>query len=241
MITKVVKAGDKIDLVKSGTTVNNEEEKKVYRSQVYDVIDEEQLKIAMPQEKGRLLLLELEAVYYLQFYTEGGLYECKGKVVDRYKTDNIYVVVVDIVSAMKKIQRREFYRLNCLLDGQIHILDEEELMAGDIMRILEIHERKKAVYEKAVIVDISGGGARIATDCPVEEDSYITLKFRVNFKNHFQDYELLAHVVTRRKMENRKKDYELRVEFEQIENNVRESLIKYIFEEERKKRKSEKS
>lgn len=241
MITKVIKAGDKIDLVKTNTTVNNEEGNKVYRSQVYDVIGEEQLKIAMPQEKGRLLLLELEAVYWLQFYAESGLYECKGKVVDRYKTDNIYVVVVDIVSAMKKIQRREFYRLNCLLDGQIHILDEEELMAGDIKRILGMHQMKIVPYEKAVIVDISGGGARIATDCPVEEDSYITLKFQVNFKEHFQEYELLAHVVTKRKMENRKKDYELRVEFEQIENNVRESLIKYIFEEERKKRKSEKS
>lgn len=241
MITKVIKAGDKIDLVKSNTTVNNEEEKRIYRSQVYDVIGEEQIKIAMPQEKGRLLLLELEAVYRLQFYTENGLYECKGKVVDRYKTDNIYVVVVDIISAMKKIQRREFYRLNCLLDGQIHILDEEELMLGELKRILATHEVKKAVYEKAIVVDISGGGARIATDCFVEEDSYITLKFQVDFKNNFRDYELLAHVVTTRKMENRKKNYELRVEFEQIENNVRESLIKYIFEEERKKRKSEKS
>ncbi len=241
MVTKVIRAGDKIDLVKSNSVLTEQEEKRVYKSQVYDVIGEEQLKIAMPQEKGRLLLLELEAVYRLQFYTENGLYECKGKVVDRYKTDNIYVVVVDIISALKKIQRREFYRLNCLLDGQIHILDDEELMAGDIKRILRMHELNEATYEKAVIVDISGGGARIATDCQVEEDSYITLKFQVNFKNNFQEYELLAHVVTAKKLENKKKAYELRIEFEQIENNVRESLIKYIFEQERKKRKSEKS
>lgn len=241
MVTKVIRAGDKIDLVKSNSVLTEQEEKKVYKSQVYDVIGEEQLKIAMPQEKGRLLLLELEAVYRLQFYTENGLYECKGKVVDRYKTDNIYVVVVDIISALKKIQRREFYRLNCLLDGQIHILDDEELMAGDIKRILRMHELNETTYEKAVIVDISGGGARIATDCQVEEDSYITLKFQVNFKNNFQEYELLAHVVTAKKLENKKKAYELRIEFEQIENNVRESLIKYIFEQERKKRKSEKS
>lgn len=241
MVKKVIRVGDKIDLVKSNTAVNNQEEKKVYKSQVYDVIGEEQMKIAMPQEKGRLLLLELEAVYRLQFYTESGLYECKGKVVDRYKTDNVYVVVVDIISALKKIQRREFYRLNCLLDGQIHILDDEELMTGDINQILRMHELKSSVYEEAVIVDISGGGARIATDYPVEEDSYITLKFQVNLKNSVQKYELLAHVVTSRKLENKKKGYELRIEFEQIENNVRESLIKYIFEEERKKRKSEKS
>lgn len=241
MVTKVIRVGDKIDLVESNTAVNNKEEKKVYRSQVYDVVGEEQLKIAMPQEKGKLLLLHLEAVYRLQFYTETGLYECKGKVIDRYKTDNVYVVVVDIISALKKIQRREFYRLNCLLDGQIHSLDEEELMAGDLKRILRMHESNWPVYEDAVIVDISGGGARIATNYQVEEDSYIILKFQVNFKEDFREYRLLAHVVMVKKLENKKKDYELRIEFEQIDNNVRESLIKYIFEEERKKRKSEKS
>lgn len=240
MVAKVIKVGDKIDLVESNTTDNNEE-RKVYRSQVYDVVGEEQLKIAMPQEKGKLLILHLEAVYRLRFYTETGVYECKGKVTDRYKTDNVYVVVVDIISAMKKIQRREFYRFNCLLDGQIHSLEEEELMAGDLKRILRMHESKCPAYEEAVIVDISGGGARIATDYKVDENSYIILKFQVNFKEDFQEYKLLAHVVTVKKLDNKKKDYELRIEFEQIENNVRESLIKYIFEEERKKRKSEKS
>lgn len=241
MVTKVIRVGDKIDLVKSNVAVDNEEEKRVYKSQVYDIVGEEQLKIAMPQEKGKLLLLHLEAVYCLQFYTENGLYECQGKVIDRYKTDNVYVAVIDLISALKKIQRREFYRLNCLLDGQIHILNEEELMAGDLKRILRMHELQKTVYETAVIVDISGGGARIVTDCKAQEDSYITLKFEVNFKSGCQQYELLAHVVTVRKLENRNKNYELRIEFEQIENNVRESLIKYIFQEERKKRKSEKS
>lgn len=241
MVTKVIQVGDKIDVVESNATVDSQEEKKVYKSQVYDVVDEEQLKIAMPQEKGKLLLLHLETVYRFQFYTETGLYECKGKVIDRYKTDNVYVVVVELISALKKIQRREFYRLNCLLDGQIHKLDEEELMAGDLKRILRMQEVNIPVYEKAVIVDISGGGARIATDYQVEEGSYIILKFQVNFKDDFQEYRLLSHVVTVKKLENKKKDYELRIEFEQIDNNVRESLIKYIFEEERKKRKSEKS
>ena len=41
MVTKVIRVGDKIDLVESNTTVNNEEERKVYRSQGYDVVGEE--------------------------------------------------------------------------------------------------------------------------------------------------------------------------------------------------------
>lgn len=241
MITKVIQVGDKIDLIKKDATGNEEEERKVYKSQVYDIAGEEQLKITMPQEKGKLLLLSIDTVYRLQFYTQGGIYECNAKVVDRYKTDNIYLVVVEIISALKKVQRREFYRLNCLLETKIHILDDEELAIGDLKRILLRHDYNEPSYELGTIVDISGGGARIVTDSEIEEGAYVILKFQVELKEFIQEYELLAHVVTRKLLENRKKKYELRVEFEQIENKVRESLIRYIFEEERKKRKSEKS
>ncbi|MBQ4531530.1 MAG: flagellar brake protein [Lachnospiraceae bacterium] len=241
MITKVIQVGDKIDLIKKDATENETEERKVYKSQVYDISGEEQLKITMPQEKGKLLLLSIDTVYRLQFYTQGGIYECSAKVVDRYKTDNIYLVVVEIISALKKVQRREFYRLNCLLESKIHVLDDEELAIGDLKRILLKHDYAKPSYELGTIVDISGGGARIVTDSEIEEGAYVILKFQVELKEYIQEYELLAHVVTKKILENRKKKYELRVEYEQIENKIRESLIRYIFEEERKKRKSEKS
>lgn len=238
MVTNVIRVGDKIDLIQ--TNVAEGDGNRVYKSQIYDVVGEEQLKIAMPQEKGKLLLLHLESVYRMQFMTETGLYECKGKVVDRYKTNNVYVLVMDIVSALKKIQRREFYRLNCLLDSGIHILTDEELMLGDLNKILASQNAASAQYEEGVIVDISGGGARMMTDCDVVENTYILLRFQIEFKDKAIDYDLLARTVTRRNLVDRKKQYELRVEFEQLSNNVRESLIKYIFEEERKKRKVEK-
>ena len=69
---------------------------------------------------------------------------------------------------------------------------------------------------------------------------YILIKFQNDFKDNTVNYDLLARTVTRRSLLNRKKRYELRVEFEQLSNHLRESLIKYIFEEERKKRKIEK-
>ncbi len=238
MVTNVIRVGDKIDLIQ--TNVAEGDDNRVYKSQVYDVVGEEQLKIAMPQEKGKLLLLHLESVYRMQFVSETGLYECKGKVVDRYKTDNVYVVVMDIVSALKKIQRREFYRLNCLLESGIHILTDEELMMGDLNRIISSHKLEPIKYEEGIIVDISGGGARMVTDYDVPESTYILLKFQIDFKDKIIDYDMLARTVTRRNLVNRKKQYELRVEFEQLSNSVRESLIKYIFEEERKKRKIEK-
>lgn len=239
MVTNVIQIGDKVDLVPVSSS-HGEDGKKVYKSQVYDVLGEEQLKLAMPQEKGRLLLLHLDSIYRLQFYTSGGLYECKAKVTDRYKTDNVYVVVVDIISALKKIQRREFYRLNCLLDVKMHILEEEEMEAGDIQQILRKLDYSHPVYAEGTMVDISGGGVRLVTDSEVEEGAYVVLKFTTEIKSGNQEYELLGRIVTRRSLENRKRRYELRVEFEKIDNRVRESLIKYIFEEERKKRKLEK-
>ena len=58
MVTNVIRVGDKIDLIQ--TNVAEGDGNRVYKSQIYDVVGEEQLKIAMPQEKGKLLLLHLK-------------------------------------------------------------------------------------------------------------------------------------------------------------------------------------
>ena len=70
----------------------------------------------MPMEQGKVILLPVDGEYNLCFYTQSGLYQCLARVIDRYKSDNIFVLVMELTTDIRKYQRREYYRLNCVLD-----------------------------------------------------------------------------------------------------------------------------
>ena len=83
MISKYITVGDRIDIesVKRGEAGSTE--KKIYRSQVFDIESEDRIKGAMPMEQGRVILLPVDEEFNLCFYTPSGLFQCLGRVADR--------------------------------------------------------------------------------------------------------------------------------------------------------------
>ena len=110
MLSKYVKLGDKLELetIDNSKGRNDLSEKKNYRSQVYDIVSEDQIKIAMPMEQGKVILLPVDGEYNICFYTQTGLYQCLARVIDRYKSDNIFVLVMELTTDIRKSQRREY-------------------------------------------------------------------------------------------------------------------------------------
>ena len=111
MLSKYVIPGNKVEVQSAGRVkfADEEEQKKVYQTTVYDIVSEEQLELYMPMEKSKLILLPVGAEYDLYFYTPAGLYQCFAKVVDRYKTDNKYILLFELSSNLRKFQRRRRY------------------------------------------------------------------------------------------------------------------------------------
>lgn len=239
MLSQYVIPGNRVELqlVERVKYVEEIERKKIYQSSVYDVISEDRLEIYMPLEKTKLVLLPVDAEYDLYFYTNGGLYQCFARVVDRYKTDNKYIVLMELTSNLRKFQRREYYRLSCALEMDTRKLEKEEIKA--------LEQKEKYLVsglplKRSIIVDISGGGIRFVGDYAYEPDSLICCKYHLLVNGRNKEYTLIARIIAVRELEDRSGLYEHRAQYIDINTLDREEIIRFIFEEERKHRKKEK-
>ncbi len=234
MISKYVELGDKLELVlvESIPGKNKELNKRVYSSKINDIISEDRLEILMPLEKTKLVLLPVDAEYDMSIYSKNGLYQCFVRVVDRYKSDNMYLLVVELTSNLRRNQRREYYRFSCALEMCSRTLETEEIES------IEKDEMFNLVpglpLKRSVIVDISGGGLRFISEQKYEEGSLIYCSYHLLINGTRKLYELISKVLEVKPVENRKGVFEHRVQYINISEGVREQIIRYIFQEERK-------
>lgn len=229
MLSNFVVPGQKLEL--RATNEKNEAKDKVYVSRVFEVLSDDRLEVAMPMEKTRLILLPVEGEYEVFFYTQNGLYECICRIIDRYKSNNVYILALELVSNLRKYQRREYYRFSCALNMSARVLEEEEIAALD--------ERKNYLVpglplKRSIIVDISGGGLRFVADHKYEEGSLIYCKYNLTVKNDIKEYNLVGKILSVGELEQQPGTFEHRVQYMNINPAEREEIIRYIFEEERK-------
>ena len=238
MLTNFVKAGQKIELqsVERMNSENEEQIRKVYVSKVYDVLSEDRLEVLMPMEKTKLILLPVDAEYNICFYTDQGLYQCFVRIIDRYKSNNVYILVLELISNLRRFQRREYYRFSCALEMESRDLLEEEKKAVE-------KEEYRLIpglpLKRSVIVDLSGGGLRFVSVQKYANDSIIYITYHLMLNGQKKKYELLGRILIVNEVQGRPGTYEHRVQYINLDVDAREEIIKYIFEEERKHRHKE--
>ena len=208
-------------------------ERKVYRTKVFDVLSEDQLEIMMPIEKGKVVLLPVDGEFDLCFYAEKGLYQCYARVLDRYKSNNVYIVVMELTSNLRKHQRREFYRFGCALGMDSRLLEKEEIAAVEQGRL---YLMPGLSMKQSVVVDISGGGLRFIAGHRYEEGAYIYCTYTLNVKGQPKQYHLIGRVLSVRELEDKPGTFEHRIQYVNLDVDDREEIIRYIFEEERRQR-----
>ena len=128
MDTSFLKVGSKLDIrLENQPEVEGEERQpRTFKSVLYNIQENGNLEISMPMIGGKLILLALDVRYELVIYTREGMYCCIGQVKERYKKDNLYMVSMELKTSPSKLQRREFYRLKCLLDIRGGAASDEE-------------------------------------------------------------------------------------------------------------------
>lgn len=239
MLSEFVVPGSKIELqaVERRLEETDPSKRKIYNSQVYDILSEDTMEILMPMEKTKLILLPVDGEFDLIIYQESGLYQCFARVIDRYKRNNTYILVVELTSNLRKYQRREYYRFSCALQMCSRNLQEEELQALE-------NDQPYALtpglpLKQSIIVDISGGGLRFLSSQRYEPGSMLYINYHLLKDGRNKLYEMVGKVLNVKEVENRPGSFEHRVQYVDMDSHTREEIIKYIFEEERKNRRKE--
>lgn len=237
MLSKFIAAGDKIELqaVDKGRGSVGEISQKIYYSKVHDILSEDSLEIVMPMEQTKLILLPVDSEYDMVFYGASGLYQCFARIIDRYKSNNVYILVVELTSNLRRYQRREYYRFSCALEMCARNLVEEEVQA--IENKVPYTLQPGLPLKRSVIVDISGGGLRFMSNQRYEPESLLYCSYHLIVGGERKRYEIIGKVLSVKELQNKPGTLEHRVQYYNVDVETREAIIRYIFEEERRSRK----
>lgn len=251
MANEVIQIGNKIELrpvSKQPASVQNSE---TYVSQLLQWSDKNVAIIANPTHKGHLVPLRIDGEYELEFVTRNGLYRCRGKVVKRGKTsNNIAIAEVKFISALEKFQRRQYYRMNCIMPMSYSVLsDIQQDLYREKKRCLSLEQKlaiekklesQEMVFEKATALDLSGGGMRFNSLKQMESGKILLIQLSLPEAVRKKVPFLFGRIISSRKIPNKEQEvFDNRIEFVEITSVEQEQLITYIFKEERDKRKRE--
>ncbi len=242
----VLEMGSKLDLVlKNAENASRLEQgifsgnETIYASVIYDLPSSHRIVATIPQDKGKLILMPVGMTVFLIAYGKNGLHKCDVKIKERFKTGNTFLMSMEIISPVDKFQRRDYFRWNCTLGMDFRILPEDVLIKSINAQTLDYYISRSggedSIYD-AMLLDISGGGARFSSKVNIPVGSIILLTFVLENEYVFTQPIILAKLLGCEYKDDIKL-YENRVQFKEISKQERESIVKYIFEEERKTRK----
>lgn len=236
MLEKILIPGGRIEL--SQNPLDETKMANVYISQIYDVKgDDKRITVAMPIKEGRLIPLSVGMNFDAIFYTKTGLYHSIVAVVNRYKSNNLYVMVVELKTALKKVQRRQFFRFETAIPIRYAVMDEDAIHVVETLKTLPDNFLQKLLI-KSTTLDISGGGVRFS-GIRLKKGEKIYVEFDYIFQDRVRTFRAIANVISSEHPPNRDDIFHNRAGFQVVNSGEREMLIKYIFEEERKFRKNE--
>lgn len=253
MANEVIQIGSKIEmhLVTKQTLSTEVKNSELYVSQFLQWADTNVALIAVPTVKGHYVPMGIDDIYELRFITKNGLYRCRGRITRRGKTsNNIAIAEVRFISALEKYQRRQYYRMNCIMPMNYSVLTEEQLeLYKEKKRSLSREQKENIdkkieaqhmVLQKATVLDISGGGMRFNSFQQQEPGDTVLLQPALPESIRKRIPYLFGRIISSRRIPNKTPEtFDNRVEYVEISSSEQEQIITYIFKEERDKRKRE--
>ncbi len=243
----VIEDGNKIlmQLVKRANSLSGNLDVTFYQSQLVQMLNQYEMIITVPIFQGHLIPLSPGDIYLTQFYTSSGFYQGKCSVVSLSKDGNVALAKIKIITALEKYQRRQYFRMNCLIPVAYAKLTERQQELYSAMKMSKNESRKKELMETikktglnftdGTMLDISGGGLRFNSFEKFEKDDvFLVIPDIPKLKENIPFF--LAQIVLVRQIGFDNTQYENKMKFIEISNEEREQVITYIFAEERAKR-----
>lgn len=208
-VEKYLKEGQKLDVRLDG------EDGKYYKSQVLAVQDKFFLIIPPYRGRDNLFLHRGDRVEVVLYGTNE---KCgfTAAVIKRVK-EPFEGFMLEAPEEGKRIQMREFVRVKVLLDVEWAFSEEKD------------------VFYQGIMVDLSGGGAGIVTDVPVDDDVELLVRFHLPIRG--REVEMLVKSQVRRcqPMAEQGK-YLIGAAFQGLSERDRDQIIEYVFQKQREQR-----
>lgn len=212
----------------------------IYKSQVTNLFEDGGLELSMPMESGKLVLLPIGTRFEFVFYAADGLYQSVGLVEERYKSNNMYMLRVSLKSPLCKFQRREYSRMSCAINMAYYGITQQQALKTPQDECIQLIQQPEveSTRREGEIVDISGGGVRFMTDAENKNDGYILIGLRLGSGGQEKTYYIPAHILTSAIVPGSPGRFENRAEFIIKDRFVREEIMRFIFDEERRNKSS---
>ncbi len=245
MLSKVLTEGDRIELKRVVKREEAESKPKTYVSQLNEIISEELLDIAIPTEGSKLVLYDVGTRLELRFITPAGSFVCTVAIQQRCKQGTRTFYIVKLITELMKDQRRQYFRLDKVMDIKYHKASGEEMEIMDRIRRKayrdEYEFRAMASYlselklpdVNGILSNISGGGVKFYSKEALEKGDVIRLKIEINEISP-EPLDLFGKIVASGRARNQNIVQEHRVEFINLNRDLREKIVRYIFDEDRK-------
>ncbi|MDR1689599.1 MAG: PilZ domain-containing protein [Clostridiales bacterium] len=222
MLFDNIKAGDRLEITKKNSKPNIKPA--TYVSQVEEVIPaKSQVVIFSPISYGEIIRIDKDE-YTMLFYCEKGMMQFSAVGITNVKDSGQSFAVLKLTNKGERIQRRYFYRLDCIIPFKFGILERDK------MNTAKRKDLFSNVSLEGIIKDISGGGIRFLSNEEIEANMYICCIIPVENEVLLP----IGRVLTKQHFPKSNYKYQYRLLFEAILPEDQERIVQYVFNEQRK-------
>ena len=185
-----------------------------YKSVIQD-ISRDYFYISIPTKEGSYLIFNTDDEIEIEYFNEENLYYCfKSRIIKKVLYENLSCYMMAVPYDIRKIQRRDFARVNFVE----YTLYKKNTTSLD------------SKWSKGVLLDLSGGGARMKIFENISIGDEILIKLDVDKEN----IEIMSKVV--RVEIDSNLEYICGLQFLDMYERKRDKIIKKVFIKMRKQR-----
>lgn len=184
--------------------------------------------IAAPIHEGAIFPVHMGTVINIYFNNKKdndiNLFRFKASVSGRETNENLALLKIDIESGIEKVQRRKYYRLDCSVPVRYRVVNS-----------FSDNRNEKIEFKKTITGNLSGGGICLLLEEKIEIGKLVECEINIDPNRMIRTFGKVVRF-DNSKIEGKFK-YEVGIAFVKINDNDREAVVRYIFDEQRKLRK----
>lgn len=207
---KDIKPGDKLEIiaVDADGVVNS------YISRVGDVLDERTFLVDAPISQTQFVDVATGKEYDFMFYLKEHVVHAKG-VVKEQLTQNKAVLLKVAVRDYRVIQRRQFYRVDTMIDFTYSRAKDME----------ETEPLKHVPVYTGTITNISGNGMRFVSRALLTQNEIVQCTFTIDGSIILAKAKVRSH----EELPERAGTYDYRAELADIRPEMQDKIVRYVF------------